>query len=231
MPTVITEYLLKTIRYGTSLAVSAEIIDATVFYGYQLYINNSLYAKYTSTAFNFISKPDKKIDILGVSAGEYNFDLSEILDDTSGDKVQIELPSTYRGTVAIYSDNGTGIINYGKRLAEVQATGCDLIGWSDEAQGDFDWGEYTNTNTGGWGHQLFGYSTWGHGTVPFETCTIFTTKRYGSGTYKFALIPISLSDHGQPFIVTKTIDTRPNEIIYGIRSYDISTDTLIIELI
>ncbi len=227
MPQLITEYLLisPTVDYAP---VHCEILDNISFYGYQIYVDNIFSTKTRTTTFQFIALKNQKIDIVGVPAGEYNSDVSDMLSDDNGDKVAIELPTGYRGQVAIYSDAGTGIIDYGTRLALLDPSGCNSVGWGDESWQDFDWGEYSTAI--GWGHQLYGTSTYGHGTAYVDVCVIFTTKRQSNGKIKFALVPVSNSStHGTPYIITTTIQTRPDALKPEIRYYINTTDVLVIE--
>ncbi len=222
MATVLTSYFLQMISPGK---FQCEILDPTDYPdGYQIYVDNRLVDEEMHSPLTFRSNKNQKIDVVGLDSGESGFNFHSILDDTNGDKVELSLPSNYVGTVSIYSDAGTGIINWGKRLGRVNVVACSGIGWGDEPEGDFPWGE----DSLGWGYQNWGHSPYGHGMI--SLCAVFVTKRQGNGTVKFAIVPVSNSSHGTPVILTETITTRPDESIYHISHYDSDTDTITIEV-
>lgn len=203
MATIITEYLLTIIDENS---MTGEILDDTSYYGYQIYVDNSLLTESLTITFRFAATQNQKIDIIGISSGESGIDHSSLLSDANGDKVRISIPSKYNGTMDIFSDAGKPVINYGKRLGQVTQVGDSV---------------------GGWGHFAYGHQTWG---VHFSSY-IFTTKRQSNGVVKFSILPVNSNRGGTPYILTETIVTRPDQIVTQIRGYDSVTDTLTLEVL
>ncbi len=205
MATLITQYLI------TQLAPETWEVElfGTSYWGYQVYIDNALVAESTTNPFNFGAIVNQKVDIIGIDDVESGEDFSSLLSDDDGDKVRVEVDDTYSGTLSIYSDNGTGTIDYGKRLGQVTVVGG-------------------GGHPLGWGHFSWGHSPWGHSG---NTRAIFITQRQPNGTIRFSIVPVSNSKVGTPIEVSSTIATRPNQIIPSIRSYNPDTGIVTIEAI
>ena len=162
---------------------------------------------------------NKRVDILGLD--EYDVpgsDYNDYLDDSNGDKVAFLLPASLIGvSLRFYSDNGTGTIDYGTPIFDLDTTGLpladpDALQYPTLVISDYstlDLADYLNFSVNGYAFIVF-------------------TPRLHSGTYKFGIISYNDALTSAPLEASITLTTRPDEITPRIVSFDPTTDTTIL---
>jgi hypothetical protein len=206
MPTAITTYIL-TPSSGPLVQVD---ISGTAYASYQVYADNALVTEQRVASFAVVLLPNQKIDVLGLVIGERGQNFSSTLSDSQGDKVVVSVPQSALGLpLRVYFDGGSGIIDYGRAIADVILTAG-------------------SPTTGGFGLSSYGAAL-GFGFGPFgSSATVLTlTHRLQAGTYKFAVVNYTNADNFHaPTITTVTVATRPDETTPTIVGYDAATDRL-----
>lgn len=212
--TNITNYFLT--RLDDSGNAQVTILSGS-YAAIQLYVDNALIIETASMTFKATVPVNKKIDVLGISSGERGTDFSDQLSDEFGDKVEFTLPNTFGGRpVHIYTDYRTGTIDFGRPFANgVASVAAGGVGWAafDEPQwnafSESDWDQFSEDGA--------------------SNAKLTIGRRLPIGTYRFALVNFNLSNnYHDPYIITQTIRTRPDEITPFIDSFDKGLDELTI---
>ena len=170
----------------------------------QVYRNRVLVGETTDASIVVVCEENDRIDVLDVPSNEAGIDHSDQIDDDHGDKAAVDVPDDISGHVKIYGDAGTGIVDYGRLLGDVEFVGTGI--------------------PSGWGHFAWGHARWGHGGTPRR---IFVSARQRNGTAKIALLPVErVGVRRSPTILTATIQSRPDQVHPRIVSYDPVSDVL-----
>lgn len=216
--TVITDYFIT--RLDDSGNIEVQILDNTPYASHQLYVDNALAKESTETTFNAVARKNKKIDVLGLDVGEQGVNFGNRLADEFGDKVEFILPHTFMGrAVKVYSDHRTGVIDYGRPVAYgVALRSIGNLAWHTLSADE--WNQFTP-------EQWDTFTADGDDTGALALLTI--TPRLRSGTYQFALVNyVPMDNFRDPYIFTKEVSTRPNELNPYIASFDADLDQLLI---
>jgi hypothetical protein len=213
--TPLSQYII-TRATPTTNQVTVTIFDSTSYAWYQVYSDLALVAEQSSTSFTCTCPPNKKIDVLGLPAGEHGTDFNSLIDNSNGDKVELDLPSTYRGlTILVYSDYGTGTINYSRLLDRIDTTSLPIFETeSFYSLTDVEFDVFTSPQF----NPLPSQGT--------DTIRMTVTPRQPNGTYEFGIL--SADSSHPPLVKTQAILTRPDEIAPLIVSYDPAGDVLVL---
>jgi hypothetical protein len=134
--------------------------------------------------------------------------------------VELDVPTSFLGkTVRVYYDGGNGTIDFGKAIAD--ATAEVIVTVFIQGYGNLDINDYGNIDIDTWGDIAL------DDTTGASRIKLTITRRLANGTYRFALVNYSTADnYHRPYVVTKTIATRPDEAEPYVVAYDADADEL-----